>query len=122
VEWPDELVIPIERSEISGRQITRLEVAGDLVLELSVIPSDTRSAISVLAWDKLSRRGLIPRNVTADHCPLREVQLRGQPIPDLDVEINPQLRGIDGVLGFDVFENYDYLGFDNELQRFILRK
>jgi hypothetical protein len=122
VEWPDPLVIQLERSEIRGTQVAFLEVEGDFVLEMAIIPSDTRSAISVLSWDKLSRRGMIPRHVTADHCPLRSLRLSGQSIPDLDVEINAALRDIDGVLGWDVFGNYRDMGFDDELQCFILSR
>jgi hypothetical protein len=77
VDWPDELVIPLDRSETSGRPVTRLEVDGDFVLEMDVIPSEPRSAIGVKAWQDLLDRQLIPRSITADHCPLRSLQLRG---------------------------------------------
>jgi hypothetical protein len=122
VEWPDELLIRLERSEISGRLVTRLEIDGDYVLEMEVVPSDDRSAISVGAWQELLDRQLIPRSASADHCPLRSLQLRGQSIPDLDVEIDPRLQGIGGVMGADVLENYEYHGYDRGLSGYILRK
>jgi hypothetical protein len=102
--------------------IAFLQVGGDFVLAMDVIPSDDRSAISVKSWDELSGRGLIPRNVTAEHCPLCSLKLSDQPIPDLDVRIDPSLRDVEGVLGLDVFEHYDDRGFDRALPGYILRK
>jgi hypothetical protein len=87
-----------------------------------VIPSEPRSAISVAAWHDLLARQLIPRAVTAERCPLHALKLGLQPIPDLDVAIDPQLRDIGGVLGFDVFRNYENIGFDRERECYVLRR
>jgi len=55
-------------------------------------------------------------------CALRDLQIQGQAIPDLEVLVSSVVGSIDGILGLDFFRNYRTIEFDTRVFRIIMSK
>ena len=97
-----------------------LSVGQDYVLEMLPNPFSPRSTISRRALGDLRARGLI-----AEGRPpvlLRDLRIVGQRVPDVTARVGaaPSLLRVDGILGFDFFEQFRRIIFDTQTRWIIL--
>jgi hypothetical protein len=106
----------------SGRwHILPVAVGEDVVVEMIPNPGFPRSVISQRVRNDLVARGVVATE-TRRALTLRDLRIEGYPIPDITVRVAPITRilGVDGILGFDFFENYTGLYFDVRARRLTL--
>ncbi len=87
--------------------VVRLTVGPHMVWDMLPNPIAGRSAISPLALtDLANKEGLSP--IGNDRYLLRNLRITSQPVPDLEVEVNPAIThlGVDGMLGLDFFATF----------------
>ena len=121
-EWPDELVIELELGPRSRRYNIPLRIGPIFILEMLPEPNLARSALSAVARGSLIMKELVPPTDEPATCPLRDLQIQGQRIPDLDLPVSGRLDRVDGVFGLDFFRSYRIVEFDPRSFRLILRK
>lgn len=96
--------------EIRGRRllIVRVSVGQDIAWDLLPNPTLRRSRISQRSLDDLVMREGTPTR-HGHEVVLRQLQIQGQPIPDLPVQVDAGIArlGIDGILGLDFFEQFE---------------
>ena len=85
-------------------------------------PNVARSVLGVRARRELIMNELVPPTDEPATCTLRNLEIQGQAIPDLDLAVRAIVQRVDGVLGLDFFRNYRIIEFDPRTLRLILRK
>src|SRR5689334_19985953 len=87
--------------------VVLLGVGQDYGLEMLPNPFTPRSTISRTAFEELDYRGLLPPDRGA-RFRLRNLSITGWRVPDIEVNVGTAatLLRIDGILGFDFFQNF----------------
>ena len=122
MEWPDELVIQLVRGPRSRRYIIPLRVGREVTLEMLAEPNVLKSVLSERTRRSLIMAELVPPTDEPATCPLRDLRIQGQTIPDLDLPVSAVVERVDGVLGLDFFRNYRSVEFDPRTFRLTLRR
>jgi len=93
--------------------VVLLGVGQDYGLEMLPNPFTPRSTISRTAFEDLDYRGLLPSDRGA-RFPLRKLSIAGWRVPVIEVSVGAAatMLRIDGILGFDFFQNYDEIRFN----------
>lgn len=109
--------------EIRGQRllIVRLSVGQDIAWDMMPNPTLRRSRISPRALDDLTAREGGPLR-RGDAVLLQQLRIRGEPIPDLPVLVGASVTrlGVDGILGFDFFEQFEEVRWNPRTQFMVL--
>jgi len=116
-----DLTVELARSDDNRWFVIRLAVGDDVVLNMVPNPGFPRSVVSRRVWDDLVARGMLAAS-EGRTVVLRDLRIEQQRSPDLPVRVSPLTRilGVDGILGFDFFENYTGVYFDIRARRLTL--
>jgi hypothetical protein len=117
-----DLSVSLSLSRNTDWLILRVELEARYVLDMIPNPGYPRSVISTAARDELIQQELLPP-VRARSYRLRGLAIQGQAVPDIDVEVRPALHRlfkVDGILGYDFFQNYQEVRFSPADRRLTL--
>ena len=91
-----------------GPRVVRLAVGQDIAWDMLPNPLARQSVISAQSFADL-RRWKLASEISERRVVLRDLQIAGRSVPDLTVRISEAVArlGVNGMLGFDFFEQFD---------------